>query len=161
MSLINETLHNLNSQKDEVLINPSTKVGKTEDKKSLKQVQNLLILFISFGIIISLFYISYHFQINQYFNQAKYYFTQHSTKLVTNASELKNKLTVVDKSVLNKDIHVTKEYSYKVQEQYYKAMSLLNEGNVEQARKGLSEILEENPDFMPAKQAISMLDSKL
>lgn len=123
--------------------------------------QNFLILLISLGIIIALSYILYHPQINEYFFKTKEYFIQKSDNLVTGKYDLRDKLRFIAKPEKNTQKNLTNNYSASIQFQYYNAVNLLNEGNVDQARKNLKSILQKNPEFFPAKQAISMLNSRL
>lgn len=160
MSLINETLQNLNSRNDEVLINPSTKSRSVSSKgASTNSSQNLLILIISLGIVIALFYIVYNYQINQYFFNTKNYVTQKTGNLASDVYAFRDKLHFKSTTEKNNKSDLSTNYSASIQARYYNAMNLLNEGNTEEARKNLRIILKEDPSFTPAKQAISMLKS--
>ena len=158
MSLINETLHNLSStKKDEVVINPSDGAERAQAYGKTNSPHYLLILFISFSIIVGLFYITYHLQVDEYFKTAKSFFSRNSSKVASSPQKENNKLVKAN-DIKNK--RETVKVSAAVQEQYYRALDLLNEGKAEQARQDLNAILKENPDFTPAKQAISMLNSR-
>ncbi len=162
MSLINETLQNLHKNDEKavrVLFSKSRKVFRKIFTHS--SPQNFLIGVISLGIILALFYISYYSQINQYFYKAKEYFTNQSGRLASNVYEMKDKIHLSVITDKNKDSSLANKYSSSVQIQYYNAMNLLNEGNAYEARKSLRDILQENPDFTPAKQAMSMLNTRL
>lgn len=158
MSLINETLHNLsNTKKDEVVINPSDGGQRSHAYGKTKSPHYFLILFISFCIIVTLFYITYHLQVDDYFKSAKSLFTRNSTEVVPASKDANTK---VAKTANLENTRETIKVSAAVQAQYYRALDLLNEGKAEQARQDLNAILEKNPDFTPAQQAISMLNSR-
>jgi hypothetical protein len=160
MSLINETLENLNSRNEEILINPSTRArGLSNKGVRTRSPQNFLILTISFGIIMALFYIVYNAQVNQYILQTKSYFTQKTGDIASNIYAFKDKLQINLKVEKSNKIVLDKSYSSAIQSRYYNAMNLLNEGNIEEAKKNLRIILKEDPNFAPARQAISMLKS--
>lgn len=159
MSLINETLHNLsNKKREEVVINPAGGVGvRGNSYEQTKSPHYFLILLISFCIIVTLFYITYNLQVDNYFKTAKAYFSRNFSEI---ASKPKNTNNKIAKAAPLKDRKETITVSAAVQAQYYRALDLLNEGKAEQAREDLKAILEEYPDFTPAKQAISMLNSR-
>lgn len=162
MSLINETLHNLNNQKDDsdFVINPARESRHRHDFKGGKSKNNFLILFISFFIIVTMFILTYRIQVNDYFKAVKSYFVDKVSSFNLHSSEVK----VDDRAVvaIPKDIKVNEKKSDGMvspgtQIRYYHALDLLNEGEAEQALQDLAAILEENPGFAPAKQAINML----
>jgi hypothetical protein len=159
MSLINETLSNLqNSRKDDV-VNPSSSRQNFDKNTKAKSPQNILIMLISIGIVLTLFYITYNFQISRYYHEAQQYISTKSAFLIDSTSSLRDKFTYTRKSAES-----PKSFSIKTntaaQIQYYNAMNLLNEGKDSQARIDLLSILEQYPDFEPAKNAYNMLNNR-
>ncbi|MDF1757057.1 MAG: hypothetical protein P1U74_01995 [Legionellaceae bacterium] len=178
MSLINETLSNLENSRtknmhsakgrsgavdDSGVLNPSSSRANSKHTATNKSSHNLLIVVISFGILISLLYVAYHFQLSQHLNSTKQYLTNKTAWLADNASTLRNKLTLTSaRSPVNNRTHkpVERQPVEVVQIKYYNAMNLLNEGKEEQAKRDLMDILVDHPDFEPAKKAYAMLNAR-
>lgn len=157
MSLINETLNNLkqNGNGESILLNPSSSRVNFESDHKARSLQNLLIILISTGIIVTLFFIAYHFQFSKYYQASQQFFSNKSAWLVKNTNSVKQKFAFNKSSVTStKPANIPVSL---VQIQYYDAMNLLNEGKEDQARQDLKSILDQYPDFEPAKKAYAML----
>ncbi|MDP3705324.1 MAG: hypothetical protein Q8R24_05385 [Legionellaceae bacterium] len=157
MSLINETLNNLkhNSNKESVLLNPSSSRSSFESDHKARSLQNLLIILMSTGIIVTLFFIAYHFQFSKYYHASQEFISNKSAWLTSSANSVKQKIAFNKTSItIAKPANIPVSLA---QIQYYDAMNLLNEGKDDQARQDLKAIVDQYPDFDPAKKAYAML----
>jgi len=157
MSLINETLNNLkqHENKDSVLINPSSFRSDFYHKQNSRSLQNLLIILMSSGIVITLFYIAYHLHFSKYLHTTQEFFSTKSAWVVNSTSRIKQKLAINHSapshaSTISANVSVA-------QMQYYDAMNLLNEGNEEKAKHDLKLLIAQYPDFAPAQNAYAAL----
>ena len=140
MSLINETLNNLKqTDKD------TKKSGKRSSRASLKvqkiTVNSPLVLFIIFGIFVSLFFIMYHLKASKNSN--------------AHQSMYSKSTTMIHAKSLHKKIY-TSDAKLSAQQQYYDVINFLNDGKLDQAKESLKVLLDQYPTFEPAKKTYAM-----
>ncbi len=141
MSVINETLENLKQTKKRSSgsLNPASSVHCEKAEKNVVATKTYLIP-ISFMMLVGVIF---------YFSQI------FSPKMLQNLQNVVKSNPETAQQAPYKLVVGTTNSS--AQKMYYRAMALLNEGNEEQAALRLQEIIAQYPDFIPAKQAYSMV----
>lgn len=155
------SLHNqdLQHNKEDILIAEQHNRKNGDCKRHAISLQNILISLISFGIVVALFYLGLQLHINNYMHDIKNYIMPSSNKLSSNYNESNSEsLSNIN---TNKHRYLANNHTVSQEYQYYVAIDLLNSGNASKAEKILNKILDENPDFFPAKRTLSVLSSDI
>lgn len=101
---------------------------------------------------------SYYGTTNKYINEVKLYISEKSAFLIDKTNALRDRLMKRNSKDNNREISVA-QIDASVELDYYKAMSLLNEGLDEEALKNLKVILAKYPNFEPAKNLYAVLNN--
>ena len=134
------------------------------DKPKTHLMKNITLMGSIAFIVIALFFIAYLYQTSAYYdvthkylNTAKLYISEKSSWIIDKTNGLRESLTKKSPQSQDKNIALA-ELDSSVQLEYYKAMSLLNEGLDEQALINLQAILKRYPEFEPAKNLYAALE---
>ncbi|MCR9192492.1 MAG: hypothetical protein NXI01_07510 [Gammaproteobacteria bacterium] len=151
MSVINETLDNLKENKKGKVgaLNPSSSAHRgTRAAKAPFSLKSFIVP-VSFAILVGVVYFVSQMHSSSLFSKNK-----EDKSTAAWLSQTAKATTPTKASPQHKTARI---YNPQAQSQYYIAMNLLNEGKETLALESLKEIIEQYPDFTPAKNVYSML----
>ncbi len=167
MSLTNENLNDLDTSiRADKTSQYSFYKSAYQDKPKAHLGKNIVLIGLIFLILIFLLFVTYSYQASSYYDvthkyltEAKLYISDKSAWFIDKTNSFRDVLT--KKSAKSQSAKISlANIDASVQLEYYKAMSLLNEGLDEQALINLKSILTKYPNFEPAKNLYAVLDNR-
>ena len=157
MSIINDALYNLQQHTDNAeKISAVDKRPAEFVERTVKPARNFLILLVSFVIMCAIFVLTYTLNFEGLTQGTIHYFRALKENSVAVLKQVPVPIAAKKIQPMVKNSQVTQD----IQENYYQALDFLNEGNDNLAKQKLTLILEQNPNFQPAQQALNMLKSR-